>query len=183
MKTSIWLRFSRVTVLMLAGSLCGLPACGKTHHPTFMAPGFELGQTELVCVMPLLDARSDPRPQLNLEPLRPFVVHALEIRGYRVNSNCPANTAVGAMQPENPRYLLTVRVDALWVAGSVLTASLFDTQAENEVWKDTAMPGFGGRYANALTFNVAGAVEVDQLIRSSVSPLFETLDTRKKKGR
>ena len=168
---------------MLAGSLCGLPACGKTHHPTFMAPGFELGQTELVCVMPLLDARSDPRPQLNLEPLRPFVVHALEIRGYRVNSNCPANTAVGAMQPENPRYLLTVRVDALWVAGSVLTASLFDTQAEKEVWKDTAMPGFGGRYANALTFNVAGAVEVDQLIRSSVSPLFETLDTRKKKGR
>ncbi|MGA2904733.1 MAG: hypothetical protein ABSD98_12940 [Candidatus Korobacteraceae bacterium] len=112
--------------------------------------------------------------------MRPSVVQALEERGYRVNTDCPAVKQGGASQAGDPRWLLTVRVDAIYPVGSVLTGSLFDTQGEKEVWKATAKPGFGSRYGSALRLEYGGAVTVDHLIKSGFGNLFATIETRTK---
>jgi hypothetical protein len=74
-----------------------------------------------------------------------------------------------------------VRVDVLYIVGAAVTGSLYDTQANQEVWKDSAIPGFGGRYKNAMKAQY-GLLNADDLVRSSFHALFATFEDRKKNG-
>jgi hypothetical protein len=170
--------FFRLWALLLATCLSAWPASAKTHHPTFIAPGFQFSQIDAICAMPLIDNRQNQSPPLNLGGLRSVVLQELEALGYRANSDCAGSTQDDA-HAATSRWLLTVRVDVLWAAGARLTGSLFDTQAGKEVWADSAVPGFGGRYKNALA---AGLLNGDQLVSSSFPALFKTFQNRKKKG-
>jgi hypothetical protein len=166
----------------LTDQTSGKPMQLKNLVRTAAAPALPPPQ-DAICVMPLIDARQDARPPLNLESLRPAVVQALEKHGYRTDTICSNGMQGSTPQTGSMRWILTVRVDNLLVTGAVLTGSIFDTQTGKEVWRHTAMPGYGGRYGNALAFNLTGTVSVDQLITSSFGALFSTLNNWEQNGK
>jgi hypothetical protein len=149
---------------LLAIWFCGPQAWPKSHHPAFMAPEFEFRQIDTLCVMPLIDARKDmmlhtpfglfTAPALHFESLRNLAIDAIKLRGYQVNSDCDSAIQGGSPHSGNSHWLLTVRVDFLWVTGAVLTGSLFDTQTGKEVWNDNT----NGRrsFKNALRAEYGG---------------------------
>ncbi len=171
------MRFLRFSVWLLAASFCGQQMWAKSDHPAFLAPGFEFGQIDSICVMPI-DAGQDIRPLLDLESLRGLAMETLDRRGYQARSDCSGGTPGGDSHAGNPRWTLTIRVDALLVTGAVLTGSLFDSQVDKEVWKDTKRPGFGGRYKNAWVVSNLGAVDANRLARSALPSLFATFPKR-----
>jgi len=144
-----------------------------SRHPTFMAPGFDFSQVDTVCVMPLIDATDVP---LDLAALRGQAMEALSRRGYPATADCGSTSPGGAMNAGNSRWLLAIRVNDVLITGGVLTGSLFDAKADKEVWRDTTMAGFGGRYKNALL----GAQSVSTLVNSSFHALLATFPARKK---
>jgi hypothetical protein len=107
-------------------------------------------------------------------------MEALDRHGYQATSDCSSGTQDGAPHAGTSRWLLTIRVDALGVAGALITGSLFDSQANKEVWKDTVIPNFGGRYKNAWKYS-NGGVMVNDLVSSAFPALFATFQTRKNK--
>jgi len=134
-------------------------ARAEVQHPVFVAPGFQFDQIDALCVMPLINAmnnRTLPRP----DDLRIDLMAEVQKRGYRVlDPSCSQSTAGNAAQVTRPRWILTVKLDDIVVSnaapknlvmGSLLTASLFDIESAKEVWRDTAMPGFGDRFGAAL---------------------------------
>ena len=139
------------------------PAWAEVQHPVFVASGFQFGQVGLLCVMPLIDARKNlPNDDLEatrpvLEAMRPVLMSKLHAKGYRLLDPSCSRDADANTQRTRSRWILTVRLDDFvgpgagpFVSGSLLTASLFDTESIKEVWRDTAMTRFGGRVANAL---------------------------------
>jgi len=171
-------RHSKLCVLLLALCSFAQQTLAGEKHPVFMKQGFQFDQIDKICVMPMLDARKDPTPTLDLRPMRPLVMLSLEARGYHIAApGCSAAATGGSARADGSRWLLTVRVDALFPTGSVLTASLFDSQAGEEVLRDTAMPGFGGRYKNALELQ-SGYVPVNQLIKGAINPVLATFEKK-----
>jgi len=152
-------------VILLSGQL---PARAEDQHPVFVAPGFQFNQVDSICVMPMIDARKGVT-SFNLDGFRPGLMLKVAEKGYRVvDPSCSRDSRANAAQGAKWRWILTIRLDDFLVSkaepsaamGSLLTASLFDTQSAKEVWRDTAMTGFGGRFANNLLGNsLIGAIE------------------------
>jgi hypothetical protein len=104
-------------------------------------------------------------------------------KGYRLlDPSCSRDAAASAAQEAKPRWILTATLNDFLVPaaapnapmGSVLTASLFDTQSSKEVWRDTAKTGWGGRFASNLLGNSPiGAVE------SGIGPVLAKFEKRK----
>jgi hypothetical protein len=176
-------RLLRFSALLLAVWFSGPQARAQSKHPAFMAPGFQFSQVDTICVMPVIDARQDAGPPLSRpKSLRITLNAALEERGYQTDRQCSDGESDHAPRAGGWRWLFTVRVDALYVVGAAITGSLYDTQADKEVWKDSAIPGFGGRYKNALKAQ-AGVLNADELVRSSFHALLATFEDRKKNKR
>lgn len=154
-------------VILLSGQLY---AWAKDQHPVFIAPGFQFNQVETVCVMPFTIAGIDG-PATPLDALRPVLMLKVQEKGYRVlEPKCARDADSSTAQGVKPHWILTVSLNSFLVPvgaqntvmGSVLTASLFDTQSAKEVWRDTAKTRWGGRFANNLLGNSPiGAVEGD----------------------
>jgi len=177
------MRSLKFSMLLLTLWFGGQPAWAEGNHPTLRSPDFQFSQIDKICVMPWIDARTDATLPLDLSPMRPLVMLALEERGYRIASpGCSAQGNAGATGTHGWRWLLTVRVDGLFPVGSLLTASLFDTETSKEVWRDTAMTGFRGRFKNATYFSMEGVVLVDDLIKSGIDPVLATFEKRKKRS-
>jgi hypothetical protein len=153
---------------MLALGLSAAKA--EEHHPVLLAPGFQFSQVKTVCVMPLINMT---KGYLELNGPRLAVIQELTRRGFNANAKCAFHTEPPGKQPPDTRFLLTVRVDMVTLVGDRLTASLFDASTGKEVWRDTAMPGFGGRYKNALIAENVG-VSLDRLFESTLKKLMET---------
>lgn len=154
-------------VILLSGQSY---ARDKDQHPVFIAPGFQFNQVDTVCVMPLTVAGID-KPATGLDVLRPALMLMVQEKGYRLlEPNCSRDTDSSTAQRVKPHWILTVSLNSFLVPaaaqntamGSVLTASLFDTQSAKEVWRDTAKTRWGGRFASNLLGNSPiGAVEGD----------------------
>jgi hypothetical protein len=160
-----------------------LPAAAEDHHPVLMAPGFDFDQVESLCVMPPIDARNGPQP-INLDGLRPAFMLKVQEKGYRVlEPGCSHDSGAKAAQGAKSRWILTVRLDAFEVSkaapnvalGSYLTASLYDTQTDKEVWRDTAKTGYGGRFASAMLGST-----LDGLVESGFGAVLATFEKQKK---
>jgi hypothetical protein len=89
--------------------------------------------------------------------MRPLLMLALEERGYRIEDpGCSDLAHPDASSSGSPHWLVGVTVDGLWIArdgevlGCYLTASVFDTQAKKEVWRDSENTGYGSRFGSAL---------------------------------
>jgi hypothetical protein len=130
-----------VVVLLYSQS----PAWAGVHRPVFLAPGFQFNQVDTLCVMPLIDARKDAQA-INLDALRPVLMLKVQAKGYRLaDPSCSRDANANSLQRTKSRWILTVRLDDLFV----LTASLFDTESAKEVWRDShAVLLIGRRYAN-----------------------------------
>jgi hypothetical protein len=129
-------------------------------HPVFIAPGFQFDQVDTLCVMPL-KVEADGKDQLApaLDALRPDLMLKVHEKGYRLlDPSCSQDSGATGAQGAKPRWVLTVSLNNFLMRmdapnepmGSVLTASLFDTQSSGEVWRDTARTGWWGRFANVL---------------------------------
>ncbi len=171
----------RFSVLLLALWFCGPQAWAQSKHPIFVAEGFDFSQVDTICVMPVIDTRQDARPPLRrLESLRVTLNGTLEQRGYQTDRQCSEGTGADASHTGGSRWLLTVRVDSLTVVGGAVTGSLYDTQTDKEVWKDSAIPGYGGRFKNSMKVQY-GMTDADELVRSSFHALLATFEGKKKK--
>lgn len=137
------------------------PAWAGVQHPVFVASGFQFNQVDALCVMPLIDARKNV-PNVSFEALRPILMSKVHAKGYRLLDPSCSRDADANAQRTKSRWLLTVRLDGFVesgaapvvigsvVIGSLLTAYLFDTDSDKEVWRDTATTQFRGRVANTL---------------------------------
>jgi len=148
------MRIVTVSAVMTLALLWGIQGRAAGEEQTYIAPGFQFNQVDTICVMPAIDKGRDPRAQLNGEAVRPLVMLELEARGYAVNGpGCTEEAHVGESSTKSSRWLLTVTLDRLWVSaangqvlGSFLIASLFDTQAGKEVWRNSASTKYGARF-------------------------------------
>jgi hypothetical protein len=162
-------------LVIVVSAICSLPqAWAMSDHPELIAPGFNFGQVDAFCVMPVIDKKQYVGRPLDTSPMRPLLMLALEERGYRIeNPGCSDFVHLDAPSSGSPRWLFGVTVDGLWIArdgevlGCYLTASVFDTQAKREVWRDTANTGYGARFGSALGRSTVG------LGQASDSRLFE----------
>jgi hypothetical protein len=62
----------------------------------------------------------------------------------------------------------------------MLTASLFDTEADKEVWRDTATTGFWGRTENQTRVDISHGILIEDLIKREFNPLLATFEKRDK---
>lgn len=155
-------------------------AYAKQQHPMRLDTTFSFDMIDSVCVLGVYDTRPKTVQLFNLESIRTDVAQALNMRGFSAAANCGFTAGTNERDKGRPRWVLTVNVDALWVSGAELTGSLIDEESQREVWRDTVITGYGARYRNALTVQMAGQVGVEQLIRSALPKLFDTFGNRKK---
>ena len=160
------------------------PIGAEDHHPVFIAQGFQFDQVDALCVMPMkVEVGGKDQVAPGLDSLSPVLMLRVQEKGYRVlDPSCSRDADASAAHGTKPRWVLTVSlinfltpVAAPYAPmGSVLTASLFDTQSSKEVWRDTARTGWGGRFASNLAGNsVIGAVEND------IGPVLAKFEKRK----
>jgi hypothetical protein len=179
------MRFLKVYALLLAVWLYGLQVWAESQHPTFIAAGFQFSQVEAICVMPVIDNRQglEASAPLHLQKLRNRITQAVQQRGYAADPSCRARTPGGDPQTAGSRWLFTVTVDHLYVAGAVLTASLFDAQANSEAWRDTVATALGPRLANAERAGIGVRRDADGLVSGLLGRLLATVDKRKGKSK
>jgi hypothetical protein len=188
------MRIATVSAVMTLALLWGMQGRAAGEEQTYIAPGFQFNQVDAVCVMPAIDKKPDPRALLDGEAVRPLVMLALEERGYAVNDpSCAEGAHAGRSSAGSSRWLLTLTFDGYWMAvngqvlGGFLTASLFDTQAGKEVWRNSASTRSRARFMNALmgaggiNYGVTDPVGFKtEVFKSALGPLLGKLEKRGK---
>jgi len=136
-----------VVILLSASQLLA-----KDHHAASLAPGFQFDQVDKLCVMPVIDARKSP--EADGEAYRLVLVARLQKKGYRVaDPSCSRDAGPNGAQPTKWRWILAPRLDDFVAerapgrvkTGTLLRATLFDTESAREVWKGSSTPLFLGR--------------------------------------
>jgi hypothetical protein len=143
--------------------------------------------------MPAIDKGQDSVALLDGDAVRPLVMMELEARGYSVDDpRCAEDAHAGGSSKRASRWLLTVTYNGSWrippgqVVGGFLTASLFDTEAGKEVWRNSANTKYMARLANGLgaggiNYNVPNPVAFKtEVFKSALGPVLGKVEKRGK---
>lgn len=169
-----------VLLLSISAFAIGAKAAASQISPS---SGFQFSQIDTICAMPVVDGMHAPNLPIDGSFLRPLVMMALEDRGYHVESPaCSDATRQGESKATPSRWRLTVTFDSLLEEGNVilgcsLTASLFDTQTQSEVWRATAHTNFGHRFVRALA-GPQSEIMLADLFREGLGPVLESMPKR-----
>jgi hypothetical protein len=147
------MRFISPFALLLVAFCSAAPNCTASEQSESITPGFRFEEIDVVCVMPVVDKVQSPSSPIDTNSLRPLVILELERRGFPVEDPSCSNEAKVERSPATTsRWLFKVTIDNLQLMGStgsdgifrgtvfscVVTASVFDTRINREVWSSRA---------------------------------------------
>lgn len=159
--------------------VCQFPTWAKDRQSVSTAPGFQFNQVDVLCVMPVVDDRKtgsgDSAYGLWLDAMR-----KVEEKGYRLaDPSCSRDVDAKGRQTKW-HWTLTVRLDDFTAegapgitavrTGTLLIASLFDTESAREVWKSSSTPLYMTKVGSGSSVELS----------NGIGPLFSSFEKRKK---